>query len=103
MARCDLSPSASNSAAAVSMQSAVSLQPAVFDASAIQVAAVVDGLQLLKQLAQQKPALATALRSTGSTQEAAQLASEYGVAVTPEALWRSRGTLVDGGIPTWRG
>jgi hypothetical protein len=97
MARCDLSPSASNSAAAVSMQ------PAVLDASAFQVAAVVDGLQLLKQLAQQKPALATALRSTVSTQEAAALASEYGVAVTPEALWRNRGTLVEGGIPTWRG
>ena len=31
------------------------------------------------------------------------LAAEHGVEVSPEALWRHRGTLVSGGLPTWRG
>ena len=46
---------------------------------------------------------AQALRSTESTEAAARLAAERGVVITPEALWRNRGTLVSGGFPTWRG
>lgn len=36
-------------------------------------------------------------------QEAAELAAAQGVTVTPNALWRNRGRLLDGGLPTWRG
>jgi hypothetical protein len=28
---------------------------------------------------------------------------EHRLDVTPEALWRNRGTLISGGRPTWRG
>jgi hypothetical protein len=38
-----------------------------------------------------------------TTEQAAHLAWEHGIAVTPEALWRNRGTLESGGMPTWRG
>jgi hypothetical protein len=60
-------------------------------------------LHQLKELLQGDPAFAQALRTTGSTEEAARLAAEHGVQVSPEALWRHRGTLVSGGLPTWRG
>lgn len=60
-------------------------------------------LHQLKELLQSDPAFAQALRATASTEAAAQLASEHGVQVSPEALWRHRGTLVSGGLPTWRG
>lgn len=30
-------------------------------------------------------------------------APDHGITVTPEALWRHRGTLLRGGLPTWRG
>jgi hypothetical protein len=60
-------------------------------------------LHQLKELLQNDPAFAQALRATASTEAAAQLASERDVQVTPEALWRHRGTLVCGGLPTWRG
>jgi len=60
-------------------------------------------LHQLKELLQNDPAFAQALRATTSTEAAAQLASEHDVQVTPEALWRHRGTLVCGGLPTWRG
>jgi hypothetical protein len=49
------------------------------------------------------PAFALALRATTSTNEAARLVAVHGVHVTPEALWRHRGTLASGGMPTWRG
>ena len=63
----------------------------------------VDSVQQLKDLLLHDASFAQALRSTDSTEAAAKLAAERGVVVTPEALWRNRGTLVSGGLPTWRG
>lgn len=63
----------------------------------------VDPLHQLKDLLQSDPSFAEALRSTDSTEAAARLVAERGVLVTPEALWRHRGTLANGGLPTWRG
>ena len=63
----------------------------------------VAALQQLKELLQQDQAFAEALCATASTEAAAKLAAEHGIALTPEALWRHRGTLVSGGLPTWRG
>jgi hypothetical protein len=60
-------------------------------------------LHQLKDLLQGDPSFAQALRASGSTEAAAQLAAEHGVQVSPEALWRHRGTLISGGLPTWRG
>ena len=60
-------------------------------------------LHQLKELLQNDSAFAQALGATSSTEAAAQLAAEHGVHVSPEALWRHRGTLVSGGLPTWRG
>jgi hypothetical protein len=60
-------------------------------------------LHQLKELLQHNPAFAQALRTTGSTEAAARLAAEHGVQVSPEALWRHRGTLISDGLPTWRG
>ena len=60
-------------------------------------------LQQLKELVESDPVFAQALSATGSTEAAARLAAEHGVPVTPEALWRHRGMLVSGGMPTWRG
>ena len=62
-----------------------------------------DALDQLKALVHQDPAFAAALRTSSSTHAAVQLAATEGIAVTPEALWRNRGTLVSGGLPTWRG
>jgi hypothetical protein len=62
-----------------------------------------DALHHLKDLLQHDPAFAKALGATDSTDAAARLAAEHGVQVTPEALWRNRGTLASGGFPTWRG
>jgi hypothetical protein len=60
-------------------------------------------LHQLRELLQRDPAFAQDLRATASTEAAVRLALEHGVQVTPEALWRNRGTLVSGGLPTWRG
>jgi hypothetical protein len=60
-------------------------------------------LHQLKELLRGDPAFARALRTTASTEAAARLAAEHGIEVSPEALWRHRGTLVSGGMPTWRG
>lgn len=60
-------------------------------------------LHQLKTLLQHDPSLAQALRASPTTEAAARIAAEHGVAVSPEALWRHRGTLVRGGMPTWRG
>lgn len=62
-----------------------------------------DELFHLKQLLLDDPAFADALRSTDTTAEAVDLICGHGIDVTPEALWRNRGTLVRGGRPTWRG
>jgi hypothetical protein len=63
----------------------------------------VAALHQLKELLQGDPVFAKALAATASTEAAAKLAAEHGVQVTPEALWRHRGMLVSGGLPTWRG
>lgn len=60
-------------------------------------------LHQLKALLQADPRLAQALRATASTEAAARLVAEYGIQLSPEALWRHRGTLVSDGQPTWRG
>lgn len=62
-----------------------------------------DALHQFKELLQRDLTLANALLATDTTEEAAHLALEHGIAVTPEAIWRQRGTLLEGGIPTWRG
>lgn len=60
-------------------------------------------LHQLKELLERDTAFAKALGATATTEAAAKLAAEHGVEVSPEALWRHRGTLVSGGLPTWRG
>lgn len=62
-----------------------------------------DVLHQLKQQISHDPGLAEALRCIETTEQAAELIHQHGLEVTPEALWRHRGTLVDGGRPTWRG
>lgn len=62
-----------------------------------------DVLHSLKQLIHSDPAFAEALRRIETTEQAAELIHQHGLDVTPEALWRHRGTLVEGGRPTWRG
>lgn len=57
----------------------------------------------LRQMLRDDLVFAEALRFTESTEEAARLICEHGLDVTPEALWRNRGTLESGGRPTWRG
>lgn len=59
-------------------------------------------LHQLKELLERDAAFAQALGATASTEAGAKLAAEHGIVVTPEALWRHRGTLVSGGLPTWR-
>lgn len=65
--------------------------------------ASVDGLHRIKTMAESNPSFAKALRSTITTEAAAQLAQAHGIDVSPEALWRQRGTLTEAGLPTWRG
>jgi hypothetical protein len=60
-------------------------------------------LHQLKELLQGDSAFAQALGTTTSTEAAARLAAEHGIQVSPEALWRHRGTLESNGLPTWRG
>ena len=60
-------------------------------------------LHQLKELLERDIAFAQALGATASTEAAAKLAAEHGIVLAPEALWRHRGTLVSGGLPTWRG
>jgi len=66
-------------------------------------AASSEALHELKSLAEIDRAFARALRHTASTEDAAKLALRYGIEVSPEALWRNRGMLTSGGLPTWRG
>ena len=65
--------------------------------------ASVDGLHRVKFMAESNPIFAKALRNTSTTEAAARLALAHGIAVSPEALWRHRGTLTEAGLPTWRG
>ncbi len=65
--------------------------------------ASVDGLHRVRIMAESNPVFAKALRSTSTTEAAARLAQAHGIVVSPEALWRHRGTLTEAGMPTWRG
>lgn len=62
-----------------------------------------DLLQNLKQLLHDDPAFAEALRQIGTTDQAAELVHQHGLEISAEVLWRLRGTLLEGGRPTWRG
>jgi len=62
-----------------------------------------DVLHQLKQLLADDPQFAESLRQIESTDQAAELIHQHGLKLTPEALWRHRGTLMQGGRPTWRG
>lgn len=62
-----------------------------------------DALHRIKVLTQQDPVFAAALRLSHSTEEAAKLAHSHGISIKPEVLWRHRGTLLSGGLPTWPG
>lgn len=62
-----------------------------------------DLLQKLKQLLHDDPVFAEALRQIGTTDQAAELVHQHGLDISAEALWRLRGTLLEGGRPTWRG
>jgi hypothetical protein len=62
-----------------------------------------DALHQLKELLRRDHTFANALLAASTTEEAAHLALEHGITVTQEAIWRQRGTLLEGGNPTWRG
>ncbi|MDM7953828.1 MAG: hypothetical protein QUV07_11535 [Cyanobium sp. CZS 25K] len=57
----------------------------------------------VKELALTDPEFAKAFRTSPTPQAAADLAHRYGIEVSPASLWRQRGTLAHGGLPTWRG
>jgi len=62
-----------------------------------------DVLHQLKQMTEDDPAFAEALRHIDTTEQAAKLIHQHGLDITPEALWRQRGKLLEGGHPTWPG
>jgi len=62
-----------------------------------------EALHGVKELARRDPEFAAALRASDSPQNAADLAQRHGINVSAAALWRQRGTLAHGGLPTWRG
>ncbi|KEF41994.1 MAG: hypothetical protein ER33_08335 [Cyanobium sp. CACIAM 14] len=62
-----------------------------------------EALHRVRDLARSDQAFAKAFRMSDTPQRAAALARRYGIEVSPEALWRNRGTLAHGGLPTWRG
>lgn len=62
-----------------------------------------DQLKEMLAKAQSDPALAEALKSAKSPEEASQIATAYGFSVDAAHLWRQRGKLFSGGLPTWRG
>ncbi|AFY30459.1 hypothetical protein [Cyanobium gracile] len=62
-----------------------------------------EALHRVKELALRDPDFAAAFRTSDSPQTAADLAHRHGIEVSAAALWRHRGTLAHGGLPTWRG
>ena len=62
-----------------------------------------DSVHQLKDLLLSDPGFTQSLRASASTDLASKLAAERGFTITPKALWRHRGTLASGGLPTWRG
>jgi hypothetical protein len=77
--------------------------PSTTVSAATAVTSATEALHQLKELAQRDPLFAAALMATGSTEGAVLVAQRHGIALSPEALWRHRGTLMTGGLPTWRG
>ncbi len=62
-----------------------------------------EALHRVRDLVVRDPAFEAAFRGSDTTQEAAALAHGHGIDVSAEALWRHRGMLAHGGLPTWRG
>ncbi|MCP9915543.1 hypothetical protein AAF143_13780 [Cyanobium sp. ATX-6F1] len=62
-----------------------------------------DALHRIRELAHSNRDFANSLRHSHSTEEAAELAGAHGISIKPEVLWRHRGTLLSGGLPTWPG
>ena len=62
-----------------------------------------DVLHELKQLVRHDSQFAAALPSADTTEQAAELVRRHGLKVTPEALWRCHGMLMEWERPTWRG
>ncbi len=62
-----------------------------------------EALHRIKELALHDPSFAAALRASDSPQIAADQAHRRGIDISAAALWRNRGTLAPGGMPTWRG
>jgi hypothetical protein len=62
-----------------------------------------DAIVSLRHRLREDPRFAEALHHTATTMEAAQLCQAAGLMVTPEQIWRQRGTLFADGLPTWRG
>lgn len=56
-------------------------------------------LHELQNLILRNEDFAIVMRRSGSTEEAARLAADHGINVTPQSLWRNRGK---NGLPTWR-
>jgi hypothetical protein len=73
------------------------------DAAAPVHANATEALHRVKERALSDPEFAAALRASDSPQAAADLAHRHGIEVSAGALWRHRGTLARGGLPTWRG
>lgn len=70
---------------------------------AVTASASASAMHQLRELLRSDSAFAQAMRASGSTEEAVRLAADHGIAVSAEAIWRNRGTLLSGGIPTWPG
>ena len=60
----------------------------------------IEELHALQRLISEDCRFAEAMRMSGSTKEAVQLAAKRGILVSPDALWRNRGRH---GLPSWRG
>lgn len=65
--------------------------------------AINQAVQAIQHLSETQPGFADALRASASTDQARELLLDYGINISPEALWRHRGVLLKGGNPTWRG
>lgn len=65
--------------------------------------AVNTALQAIQQLLIDQPDFADVLRSSSTTDEVRLALLEHGIAISNEALWRHRGTLMKDGQPSWRG
>ncbi len=62
-----------------------------------------ESLVALKALLKKDQSFAAQMGLTPTSSSPAQLASQHGIQVSPEALWRNRGVLISDGHPTWRG